>query len=121
MAKKRLKTQGNGVEGDIEFLFKLYRELNEKVDLNADIACVAEAKVRATLADHGQRIVGLEYVDINGGLSDEELDAMVKEAMAARPWYAKVATWLRQGDNGLAVASIGVSVALVVGVIALFA
>lgn len=120
MAKKALKTQGNPVgkqleraTGDIEFLFKLYRELNEKVNLNADVAYVAEAKVRATLTDHSGRIVALEYEGSNGGLSDEELVKMVKDAMAARPWYAKAGSWMRRNENGGAVLFIvGVSLIL---------
>lgn len=120
MAKKALKTQGNPVgfkveraTGDIEFLFKLYRELNEKVDFNADVAYVAEAKVRGTLAAYDERIVALEYEGSDGGLSDEELNQMIEEAEKARPWYAKAGSWMSRNENGGAVLFIvGVSLIL---------
>lgn len=128
MAKKPLKTQGNPIgkqleqaTGDIEYLFKVYRELNEKVDLNAEVVYAGEAWFRATLADHGERIVALEYEGGDGGLSDEELDQMIEEAMAARPWYAKMGSWLTRDQNGLLVASIGLATTFVVGMIALLA
>jgi len=84
--------------GDIEYLFKLYLEVSERVDVLED-----EAKA-------------LDECYVN-----EDLDDLVTEAMAARPWYAKVRAWLRDGDNGLAVASIGVATAFVVAIIALVA
>jgi len=104
MANKALKTQGTPVgtqkqmAGDIEYLFKLYLEVSERVDVLED-----EAKA-------------LDECYVN-----EDLDDLVTEAMAARPWYAKVRAWLRDGDNGLAVASIGVATAFVVAIIALVA
>lgn len=104
MAKKALKTQGTPVEtqkqmsGDIEYLFKLYLEVSERVD-----ALEEEAKA-------------LDECYVN-----EDLDSLVEEAMAARPWYAKVVAWLQDGDNGLAVASIGIATAFVVAIIALVA
>jgi hypothetical protein len=125
MAKKALKTQGNPVgykqtraKGDIEFLFTLYRELNEKVAVDADIAYLADAKVRATLADHGERIVALEYEGSQGGLPDEEVDAMVLKLMAARPWYVKLASWVQKHEEAAmwtigGVVTLGVLVALI--------
>ena len=104
MAKKALKTQSNPVgtqkqmAGDIEYLFKLYLEVSERVD---------------ALEDEG--------VALGECLSNEKLDELVAEAMAARPWYAKVWAWLRDGDNGLVVASIGIATAFVVALIALVA
>lgn len=104
MAKKPLKTQGNPVgtqkqmAGDIEYLFKLYVEVSERVD-----ALEEEAKA-------------LDECYVN-----EDLDDLVTEAIAARPWYAKVRVWLRDGDNGLVVASLAVATAFLVAIIALVA
>ena len=104
MAKKPLKTQSNPVgtqkqmAGDIECLFKLYVEVSERLD---------------ALEEEG--------VAMGECLANEALDEMEEEAMAARPWYAKVWAWLRDGDNGLVVASIGIATVFVVAIIALVA
>jgi hypothetical protein len=104
MAKKALKTQGTPVgtqkqmAGDIEYLFKLYREVHERV---------------AKLEDEG--------VALGECLANEALDRMEEEERASRPWYAKVGVWLRAGDNGLLVASIGCATVFLVAVIILVA
>jgi len=101
MAKKALKTQAipteykqTRVDGDIEWLFKLYRELNE-------------------------RLTPLEDM-LNGDVSDDEVAALEK-LLAARPWYVKLASWVQRGDNAIAVSSIVFAVGFVAGMIALLA
>jgi len=52
----------------------------------------------ATVREHSRRMDGIELGAANArfgvsGLSDEALDKLIKEAMEARPWYAKVAAF----------------------------
>jgi hypothetical protein len=105
MAKKALKTQSNPVgykvdraTGDIEYLFKLYREVHERV---------------AKLEDEG--------VALGECLANEALDRMEEEERASRPWWAKVGVWLREEENALLVASIGCATVFLVAVIILVA
>jgi len=60
------------VEGDIEWLFKLYRELNERLTRLEDM--------------------------LKGDVSDEEVKALEK-LLAARPWYVKLASWVQRHEE----------------------
>ncbi len=105
MAKKALKTQGNPAgykvdraAGDIEYLFKLYREVHERV---------------AKLEEEG--------VALGECLANEALDRMEEEEKASRPWWAKVGAWLREEENALLVASVGCALLFVVAIVAIVA
>ena len=104
MAKKALKTQGNPVgtqkqmAGDIEYLFKLYLEVSERVD---------------ALEDEG--------VALGECLANEALDRMEEEEKTSRPWYMNVRAWLREEENALLVASVGCALLFVVAIVAIVA
>jgi hypothetical protein len=105
MAKKALKTQGNPIgykmertTGDIEYLFKLYREVHERV---------------AKLEEEG--------VALGECLANEALDRMEEEERASRPWYMNVRAWLREEENALLVASVGCAFLFVVAIVAIVA
>jgi hypothetical protein len=110
MAKQRKQERVTERE-EIKALWEFMRSLSVRVDaLQAAIDGIEDE------LNDGVATTTVE----SHALPDDWLDELVAEAMAARPWYAKVGGWLRQGDNGLVVASIGVATALVVGLIALF-
>jgi hypothetical protein len=105
MAKKALKTQGNPIgykmertTGDIEYLFKLYLEVHERV---------------AKLEEEG--------VTLGECLANEALDRMEEEEKTSRPWYMNVRAWLREEENALLVASVGCALLFVVAIVAIVA
>lgn len=98
MAKQR-KTERVTEREEIEQLWAFYRQLDERV-----------AAIEDVMGDEA------EY-----SLTDAGLDKLVAEAMAARPWYAKVGSWLKRGENLTSAALFGVSLAFIALVIALIA